>query len=53
MPLYDALGGTINSKSWELQKQVDQGTAPVSSFVVSWWLGAATHQSSCTASSSS
>ncbi|XP_066371410.1 very-long-chain aldehyde decarbonylase GL1-3-like [Miscanthus floridulus] len=25
MPLYDALGGTINSESWELQKQVDQG----------------------------
>ena len=28
MPLYDALGGTINSISWELQKQVDQGTTP-------------------------
>ncbi|XP_062232942.1 very-long-chain aldehyde decarbonylase GL1-3-like [Phragmites australis] len=25
MPLYDALGGTIHSKSWELQKEVDQG----------------------------
>ncbi|CAL5049024.1 unnamed protein product [Urochloa decumbens] len=25
MPLYDALGGTINSRSWELQKEVDQG----------------------------
>uniref|UniRef100_A0A0A9DU96 aldehyde oxygenase (deformylating) n=1 Tax=Arundo donax TaxID=35708 RepID=A0A0A9DU96_ARUDO len=25
MPLFDALGGTIHSKSWELQKEVDQG----------------------------
>jgi hypothetical protein len=25
MPLFDALGGTINSRSWELQKVVDQG----------------------------
>nr|TKW22051.1 hypothetical protein SEVIR_4G203500v2 [Setaria viridis] len=25
MPLFDALGGTINSRSWELQKEVDQG----------------------------
>ncbi|KAL6874124.1 hypothetical protein ACP4OV_014206 [Aristida adscensionis] len=25
MPLYDALGGTINSNSWELQKEVDLG----------------------------
>ncbi|KAL6603087.1 hypothetical protein ACP70R_043448 [Stipagrostis hirtigluma subsp. patula] len=25
MPLYDALGGTINAKSWELQKEVDLG----------------------------
>jgi len=27
MPLFDALGGTINAKSWELQKEVDQGTS--------------------------
>jgi hypothetical protein len=25
MPLFDALGGTIHSRSWELQKEVDQG----------------------------
>ncbi|CAM0909082.1 unnamed protein product [Alopecurus aequalis] len=25
MPLFDALGGTIHPKSWELQKEVDQG----------------------------
>ncbi|TVU08367.1 hypothetical protein EJB05_41770 [Eragrostis curvula] len=25
MPLFDALGGTLNSKSWELQKEIDQG----------------------------
>ncbi|XP_062229434.1 very-long-chain aldehyde decarbonylase GL1-3-like [Phragmites australis] len=25
MPLFDALGGTIHSKSWELQKEVHQG----------------------------
>ncbi|XP_025814119.1 protein ECERIFERUM 3-like [Panicum hallii] len=25
MPLFDPLGGTINAKSWELQKEVDQG----------------------------
>ncbi|KAF0902792.1 hypothetical protein E2562_019120 [Oryza meyeriana var. granulata] len=25
MPLFDALGGTLNSKSWQLQKEVDLG----------------------------
>jgi sterol desaturase/sphingolipid hydroxylase (fatty acid hydroxylase superfamily) len=26
MPLFDALGDTVHPKSWELQKEVDQGT---------------------------
>lgn len=26
MPLFDLLGGTLNSKSWELQKEIYQGT---------------------------
>lgn len=25
MPLFDALGGTLNPKSWQLQKEVDLG----------------------------
>jgi sterol desaturase/sphingolipid hydroxylase (fatty acid hydroxylase superfamily) len=26
MPLFDLLGGTLNSKSWDLQKEIYQGT---------------------------
>ena len=26
MPLFDLLGGTLNSKSWELQKEIYKGT---------------------------
>ena len=44
MPLYDALGGTINSESWELQKQVDQGTTPDLVLVDVLIDAAATHQ---------
>jgi len=25
MPLFDLLGGTLNSKSWELQKEISSG----------------------------
>ena len=26
MPIFDLLGGTLNSKSWQLQKEIYQGT---------------------------
>jgi hypothetical protein len=25
MPIFDLLGGTLNSKSWELQKEISSG----------------------------
>jgi hypothetical protein len=34
MPLFNALGGTINAKSLELQKEVDQGTSADDQIVI-------------------
>ncbi|KAK3123542.1 hypothetical protein QOZ80_8AG0632500 [Eleusine coracana subsp. coracana] len=33
MPLFDALGGTMNNKSWELQKKIGEGADDIPGFV--------------------
>lgn len=36
MPLFDLLGGTIDRRSWDMQRKMSAGTHVVSFYVASW-----------------